>query len=90
MSNEDKPSAKPTTNAPAKPVNRPPRNWILTIFDCDQARNGGIIRRNKKDIVKFATMDDLQDHVYAEGFHMVEGGGQVIIFCNISPIIVYC
>jgi len=73
----DKPSVPPALTA-----------W----FSSGPARNGGVIRMARKDVD--AKMGGNLRHVTAEarrrGWHVVENGSQVIVFCNDGGLTIHC
>lgn len=64
--------------------------WINQIFDAQAVENGGIVRRNKGDVHKFADFDSLHFAVLGRGFHMIETGDQYIIVCNKGALVIHC
>ena len=58
--------------------------WIQRIFESAQAKNGGIVRRNAKDVQKFASESELREAAQSRGFHMLRHGSQYLILCSKS------
>lgn len=56
--------------------------WIDQIFNCKQARNGGIVRRKLHSVATYASIFELKREVQRRGFHMVISGDQAIVFCH--------
>ena len=56
--------------------------WIDQIFDSDQAKNFGVVRRAVVDVQKYGPEPDLIAEVTSRGFHMVKIGDQYVILCN--------
>lgn len=60
------------------------------IFASDSAKNGGVIRRSVKNLVRIATREQIVEAVRTRRFHMVETGGQFVIFCHDEPLRLIC
>lgn len=58
------------------------RQWVLQIFQAQAARNGGIVRRSIQSVLTHASHAILEAEVRRRGFHLVESGGQYVIFCH--------
>lgn len=56
--------------------------WLDDMFSATQVERGGVIRRAKADVEKYASMEELKAYVEAEGFHAVLIGDQVVVLCN--------
>ena len=56
--------------------------WINQIFKAGQVSKGNLVRRQKKDVRRFASMAELETEVERRGFHMIETGDQVVVICN--------
>jgi hypothetical protein len=63
--------------------------WIDQIFEA-QASDGGVVRRSRKDVDKYASFPELVDRVRAMGYHLIETGGQCVIFCHEGELIIHC
>ncbi|QBF32086.1 N-(5'-phosphoribosyl)anthranilate isomerase [Thalassococcus sp. S3] len=63
-----------------------PENYLRDIFSARAAREGGVIRRKRRDIYRFVGRARFEDELRRRGFHAVENGGQIVIFCNDAPI----
>ena len=64
----------------------PPEIWMQQIFDAKAAREGGVVRRKKRDIDMNVGWVTFERELIRRGYHAVENGGQVVIFCNNEPI----
>lgn len=60
-------------------VNEP---WLAQLFSAKAAKRGGIIRRAVADVEREVGRDRLAMEVRRRGYHMVECGGQMVVFCN--------
>lgn len=59
-----------------------PDAWILHLFSSKAAREGGIIRRQIKDVERYAGREVFLKSVKNRGYPVVENAGQFVIFCN--------
>jgi hypothetical protein len=60
--------------------------WIDQMFDSNQARTGGVVRRSIHDIDKYTSLPDVLERAAAEGWHVVQIGDQVIVLCNTGDL----
>jgi hypothetical protein len=65
-------------------------NYIHRIFQAQQAKRGGIVRRKVSDIDKFASMAQLEAEVRLRGFHMWITGKQAVILCHRGDLQMIC
>jgi hypothetical protein len=63
-------------------VLRQDQAWINVIFGSRAARSGGVVRRSIKWVEREIGRGQLIAEVRRRGFHMVEAGGQYVIYCN--------
>lgn len=68
------------------PTELSPEHWITHVFSAKAARQGGVIRRNLRDIERYVGRSAFEDELKRRGYHAVEIAGQLIIFCNQEPI----
>lgn len=64
----------------------PPEVWMQQIFDAKAARQGGVVRRSRRDIDRTVGLPMFEAELHRRGYHAVENSGQVVIFCNNAPI----
>jgi hypothetical protein len=65
--------------------------WIENIFKAAQAKNGGIVRRARKNVEKYGGgIDNLREAVLAREFHLVETGDQCVVLCHKGVMLVHC
>jgi hypothetical protein len=57
-------------------------SFISNIFQAAAARRGGIVRRSRASVKKYASFRQLKAAVKKRGFHLLRSGGQYIIVCN--------
>jgi len=56
--------------------------WVEQIFKAKAARSGGIVRRRKTSVAKYASEAELAAAVKKRGFHMIEIADQYVVFCR--------
>ena len=64
----------------------PPEIWMQQVFDAKAARQGGVVRRGRRDIDRTVGWPMFEAELRRRGYHAVENSGQVVIFCNNAPI----
>lgn len=60
--------------------------WLDDLFASGAARQGAVVRRKLRDIERFAGLEAFQREIARRGYRAYENSGQVVIFCNRSPI----
>ncbi|MEM6588710.1 MAG: N-(5'-phosphoribosyl)anthranilate isomerase [Pseudomonadota bacterium] len=63
-----------------------PDIWIADMFMTKAVQKGGVIRRSRRDIERFAGMDRFLRELERRGFQAFVNGGQVVVFCNREPL----
>lgn len=63
-----------------------PEGWIAHLFAAQAARDGGVIRRQIRDVERYVGRDVFLAEMRRRGFPVVENAGQFVIFCNREPI----
>jgi len=63
-----------------------PDNWLLTMFSAKAAREGGVVRRQVRDVERIVGREPFEREIRRRGFHAVENAGQYVIFCNRAPV----
>jgi hypothetical protein len=56
--------------------------FIQNIFKAAAVRKGGIVRRSRASVRRYASFRQLKAAVKKRGFHLLRSGGQYIIICN--------
>ena len=64
--------------------------WVRQIFDAQQVDRGGIVRRSKADVEKFASFAEILAEVKRRGYHLIETGDQYVIFCHEGSLQIHC
>lgn len=68
----------------------PPDVWLLQLFSAKSAREGGIVRRQIRDVERIIGRHNFEYELRRRGYHAVENAGQYIIFCNTESVRVLC
>jgi hypothetical protein len=63
-----------------------PDAWLLHLFSSQAAREGGVIRRQVRDVERFIGREAFLVEMQRRGFPVVENAGQFVVFCNREPI----
>jgi len=63
--------------------------WIKQIFDAKIVKKQGMARRNKKDVQKYASIDELLQEADKRNWHVIENGNQYIILCNKGSVTIH-
>lgn len=63
-----------------------PDHWMRQLFSAKSAIDGGVIRRQVRDVERILGRNAFEAEVRRRGFHMVENAGQYIVFCNREPV----
>lgn len=68
----------------------PPDIWLLQMFSAKSAREGGIVRRQIRDVERIVGRQAFESELRRRGYHAVENAGQFIVFCNNEAVRVLC
>ncbi len=60
--------------------------WLTQIFASVEARRGGVVKRQIRDVERLAGRDRFLSEVEKRGFQAVQNGRHFVIFCNDLPI----
>lgn len=63
-----------------------PDNWLQDIFAAQSVAKGHSIRRQVRDIERYAGWDRFVAEVSRRGYQAVRNRDHVVIFCNPDPI----
>jgi len=66
------------------------RLYLTRTYTSAKAQAGGVIYRNKADVLQNVTYEELRDSVYDRSFHLIETASIYIIVCNTDPIQIHC
>jgi phage baseplate assembly protein gpV len=64
--------------------------WMDTWFSSQTARNGGIVRRARRDVDRFANMDWVIEEARQRRWHVIETGDQVVLLCHEGDLRMHC
>ncbi|MEM9425364.1 MAG: N-(5'-phosphoribosyl)anthranilate isomerase [Pseudomonadota bacterium] len=68
----------------------PAEVWMQQVFEAKSARQGGVVRRSRRDIERTAGWPKFEAELRRRGYHAVEISDQVVVFCNNAPIRILC
>jgi len=63
-----------------------PDRWLRQIFSARAVADGGIVRRQVRDVERILGRDRFTDELRRRGYQAVENAGQFVIFCNREPV----
>lgn len=63
-------------------------DWLDQVFQCQAARNGGVIRRQIVDVEREVGVRSFIAEVHRRGFRLIRTSQHFIIICNTDPITV--
>ena len=63
-----------------------PDLWLTQIFSTREARSGGIVKRQIRDVERLVGRQRFVAELERRGFSAVENGRHFVIFCNGAPI----
>lgn len=67
-----------------------PQVWINQIFSAQAVKNGGVVRRSRDDVKKYASFSMLKAEVLRRGFHLIRTGEQYVILCHKGDMRIFC
>jgi hypothetical protein len=70
--------------------NIPNPNWLIAVFDAKASQRGGILRRAVRDVNREVGRDAFIQEVQRRGWHLIESGGQYVVFCNQGDFRILC
>jgi hypothetical protein len=71
---------------PPLPEHLTPDRWLAQIFASDEARRGGVVKRQVRDVERLVGRDAFVNELRRRGYQAVENGRHFVIFCNSLPI----
>lgn len=63
-----------------------PEIWMAQIFSSTEARRGGVVKRQIRDVERLVGRNVFLHELSKRGFQAVENGRHFVIFCNRDPI----
>jgi len=68
------------------PPHLTPERWLAQIFSSAEARRGGVVKRQIRDVERLVGRDAFTTEVRRRGFQAVQNGRHFVVFCNCEPI----
>jgi len=68
------------------PLHLTPEAWLAQVFRSAEARKGGVVKRQIRDVERIVGRDAFAREVARRGFQAVENGRHFVVFCNSAPI----
>ncbi|RZJ26702.1 MAG: hypothetical protein EOO54_01840 [Haliea sp.] len=62
--------------------------WVDQIFSA-AAANGGVVRRARSDVNKYASLAEVIAEAKAKGFHVIETGDQIVVLCHAGALVIH-
>ncbi len=63
-----------------------PEIWLEQVLSSGEARKGGVVKRQIRDVERLVGRDAFLAEVERRGFQAVQNGRHFVIFCNMMPI----
>lgn len=63
-----------------------PEKWLAQLFSSGEARKGGVVRRQIRELERLVAGALFAREVARRGFQAVEHGRRLVVFCNAAPI----
>lgn len=63
-----------------------PEGWIRHLFASQAALEGGIARRQVRDVERYYGSTAFLAEMKRRGFPVIENAGRFVVFCNNEPI----
>ncbi len=60
--------------------------WLTQFFTWGEARKGGVVKRQVRDVERLVGRDAFLREVERRGFQAVQNGRHFVVFCNGLPI----
>ena len=65
-------------------------SWLDQWFQATATETGGIVRRSRADVDRYASLEQVIDTAQSRGWHVIEVGDQVVVLCNEGAIELHC
>ncbi len=69
------------------PEHLTPEKWLDQVFNSGEARKGGVVKRQIRDVERLVGRAAFVREVHCRGFQAVENGRHFVIFCNRLPVL---
>lgn len=63
-----------------------PDRWLVQLFSARSVAEGGIVRRQVRDVERLVGRERFLREVRRRGYRAVENAGQFVVFCNRDPV----
>ncbi|MCB1337358.1 MAG: N-(5'-phosphoribosyl)anthranilate isomerase [Maritimibacter sp.] len=63
-----------------------PESWLAQLFSSAEARGGGVVKRQVRDVERLVGRAAFARAVADRGYQAVENGRHFVVFCNAHPI----
>lgn len=63
-----------------------PEAWLAQVFASGEAKKGGVIKRQVRDVERLVGRAAFAAEVRRRGFQAVENGRHFVVFCNAHPV----
>lgn len=63
-----------------------PEIWLDNVFAAAQARRGGVLKRQVRDVERICGLDLFLSEARKRGFQILRNGRHFIIICNAAPV----
>ncbi len=68
------------------PDHMTPEMWLAQVFASQEARRGGVLKRQIADVERLVGRDRFLDAAAARGFQVLQNGRHFIVLCNLHPV----
>jgi hypothetical protein len=68
------------------PEHLTPEIWLEQLLSSGEARSGGVVKRQIRDVERLVGRDAFLAEVERRGFQVVQNNRHFVIFCNMMPI----
>ena len=68
------------------PEHLTPEIWLEQLLSSGEARKGGVVKRQIRDVERLVGRDAFLAEVERRGFQVVQNNLHFVIFCNLMPI----
>ncbi|WP_338273895.1 N-(5'-phosphoribosyl)anthranilate isomerase [Roseicyclus marinus] len=68
------------------PEHLTPEVWLEQVLSSAEARSGGVVKRQIRDIERLVGRDAFLAEAERRGFQVVQNNRHFVIFCNLMPI----
>lgn len=63
-----------------------PERWLRHLFSAKAARDGGVVRRQTRDVERIVGLEAFHRELRRRGYRAAINGNQIVIFCNRSEV----